>query len=219
MVLFGNDLTAKSCFIGNYADTVFSKNNKYALVGELIPKVQDQDDVPPICGHQSRSPMKVNVKLLKNVNGCFELANSYKLETGMFFCSGKDCKIFITNDGRYVVKEIREYAPVHGESFISVSWDVFKLKEDRVVECKVKGVFLNSLRLFDLLALYPNERLRFMKDYTQFDRNIKSEFFLSIDVNENIDLQVRYYSVKERKYIDRETTVFLDDLCFQVDYE
>jgi hypothetical protein len=72
---------------------------------------------------------------------------------------------------------------------------------------------------FVLLALYPNERLRFMKDYTQFDRNIKSEFFLSIDVNENIDLQVRYYSVKERKYIDRETTVFLDDLCFQVDYE
>ena len=202
-------------FTGNYADTVFSSNKEYAIVGELIPKEQFQDDVPPICNYQHHTPIEVNVKLLKNVNGRFRVINSYKLETSMFFCSGKDCKMFITNDGRYVVKEVREYAPIKGESFISISWDVFKLNDDMIVECKASNSYRHSLTLSNLIALYPNEWVYFMRDYSyRFDRNIESEFFLTVDVNENIDVEVRYYSVKEKKYINRAMTVILDDLCF-----
>ena len=220
IIVYGNDLSAKDYFTDNYADTVFSQNDEYALVGELIPKERPHEDVPPICGHQNGSPREVNVKLLKKTNGHFKLENSYALETSMFFCLGKDCKMFITNDGKYVVKEVREYAPIKGENYISIAWDVFKIKDDTIVECKAKDIYLSSLRLFDLLSLYPNERLRFMRDYSyRFDRDIESKFFLSVEVNKNIDVEVRYYSVKEKKYIKREITVVLEDLCYQIAHE
>jgi len=217
MLAIGFYSTAKEYYKGNLTDTVFSKNNKYAIVGDLILNEESLDD-GPFEGYHNSPTAKIKLKLLLNTNGSYQTINEYELATSIFYCYGVDCKLFITNNGRYIVKEVREYAPIKGESLISLNWEVFKLENDRVEECKASSSHRFSFGLANLIALYPNEWIRFMSDYTFFyDKNIESDFFLSIDVNDNIDIFLSYYSIVEKRYVETEMTLMLENLCFKID--
>jgi hypothetical protein len=203
-------------------DTVYSHNRKYAII--VKPKMCNKYEcygASFFC--KNRDSLIANfqevdkqiIYLLQEEDGNYHEINNYEVSPNdTYLYSYRDNKFFLTDDGKFIVREIRELFPKPGSTLYSLYWEIFKIEKDSLMLCK-DAPFLYSVSLLDCLELYPNEQIRFMKDYT--DKYIQKEenpFKLTISIRDAIIIKARYYSVHRKRYVRKRITVFPKDLCF-----
>lgn len=217
-ILIASNIIAIEYFPGFYYDTIFSQNNTFALVGELVKNKTNEEEVEN--DYRSNTYLKTNVKLFINNEGYFKEAMNFEIATEMFYCDGNNCRMYITNDGRYVIKEVQSLAPFPGETLFFVNWLVYKIEKNEIVECKPSNVYIYSFSLNNAISLYPNQWLQFMRDYSkQILCSNEVDVFLAVNVNDNLNIRIKYYSIKEQRYLEKDLTVLLDNLCFEINIE